>query len=164
MPQLEPETYVTQLFWLALTFIPLYLFLWKVVLPRIADILESRQNRIDHDLERASSLKSEAEEVRAVYEDERTRARAAALDEMRAASARAAEEAARANAAMADKLTRDIAAAEGRIAAERNRAIGNIEEISVGLAEAMSAKLAGGPVDARAVESAVEAAMREGPD
>ena len=78
MPQLETHTFATQIFWLIVTFVPLYLLLWKVALPRIADILESRQNRIDHDLARADTLKVEAEEVMASYREEQAKARAEA--------------------------------------------------------------------------------------
>ena len=34
MPQFDPTTFSTQIFWLVLTFLALYLILWKIVLPR----------------------------------------------------------------------------------------------------------------------------------
>ena len=46
MPQLDPEFFVSQLFWLVVTFSFLFLFLWKVSLPRIGFILEKRENKI----------------------------------------------------------------------------------------------------------------------
>ena len=60
MPQLDSSTYVGQIFWLLLTFVPLYLILWKVALPRIASVLEQRQEKIEDDLVRAEKLKVEA--------------------------------------------------------------------------------------------------------
>jgi len=53
MPQLDPTTFVPQLFWLAITFVLLYLAMWKLVIPKIGEILQDRQIRIDNDLERA---------------------------------------------------------------------------------------------------------------
>ena len=53
MPQLNPEFFVSQLFWLVVTFSFLLLFLWKVSLPRIGSVLEKRENKINNDIETA---------------------------------------------------------------------------------------------------------------
>ena len=58
----------------------LFLIAWKVALPRIAEVLNARQNRIDSDLERAQALKSEAEEVLAAYQKALADASAEAQD------------------------------------------------------------------------------------
>ena len=63
MPQLDPSTFATQLFWLFLTFTALFLIAWKVALPRMTEVLNTRQERIEGDLEKAETLKAEAEEV-----------------------------------------------------------------------------------------------------
>ena len=44
MPQLNPEFFISQLFWLILTFSFLLFFLWKISLPRISSVLEKRDN------------------------------------------------------------------------------------------------------------------------
>ena len=80
MPQLDPSLFATQLFWLFVTFMVLFLIAWKVALPRIADVLNARQNRIDSDLERAQTLKSEAEDVLSAYEKALAEATAEAQD------------------------------------------------------------------------------------
>ena len=63
MPQLNPEFFVSQLFWLAIFFSFLFIFLWKVSLPRIANVLEKRQNRIDDNLSTAKELQEQALEI-----------------------------------------------------------------------------------------------------
>ena len=63
MPQLNPEFFFSQLFWLVITFSFLLLFLWRVSLPRISSVLEKRENKINNDVERAKQLKIEAEEI-----------------------------------------------------------------------------------------------------
>ena len=68
MPQLDPSLIPTQLFWLFITFLALFLVAWKVALPRITEVLDARQTRIDGDLEKAEALKAEAEDVMAAYE------------------------------------------------------------------------------------------------
>ena len=68
MPQLDPSTFAPQLFWLLVTFVLLYLAMWKIALPKIGSILQDRQERIDDDLEKAEKLKQDAEAVREAYE------------------------------------------------------------------------------------------------
>ena len=63
MPQLNPEFFVSQLFWLAVTFVFLFIFLWKISLPRIASVLEKRQNKINDDLTSAKELQEQAQEI-----------------------------------------------------------------------------------------------------
>ena len=63
MPQLNPEFFVSQLFWLVVTFSFLLLFLWKVSLPRIGSVLEKRENKINNDIKTAKQLQIEAEKI-----------------------------------------------------------------------------------------------------
>src|SRR3546814_9185882 len=78
MPQLEPAFWPTQLIWLTITFGVLYLVIWRVALPRIADVLEARQRKLDDDLKKASALKDEAASILAEYERMRATAQASA--------------------------------------------------------------------------------------
>ena len=61
MPQLNPEFFISQLFWLVVTFSFLLFFLWKISLPRISRVLEKRENKINNDIEIAKKLQAEAE-------------------------------------------------------------------------------------------------------
>ena len=63
MPQLNPEFFISQLFWLTIFFTFLLVFLWKVSLPRIATVIEKRQNKIDENLSSAKKLQEEAHEI-----------------------------------------------------------------------------------------------------
>tara|TARA_B100000575_G_scaffold292697_1_gene301801 strand:+ start:1022 stop:1513 length:492 start_codon:yes stop_codon:yes gene_type:complete len=63
MPQLNPEFFVSQLFWLAVFFTFLFVFLWKVSLPRIAVVLKKRQDKIDETLSSAKELQKSASEI-----------------------------------------------------------------------------------------------------
>ena len=64
MPQLDPEFFVSQLFWLVVTFTFLFFFLWKVSLPRISSVLEKRENKINNDIKTAKQLQIEAEKIK----------------------------------------------------------------------------------------------------
>ncbi len=68
MPQLDPSTYVSQLFWLGLCFLALYLILSYWALPRISRTLEKRDKTITDYLNKASTSRERAEDLLAEYE------------------------------------------------------------------------------------------------
>ena len=61
MPQLNPEFWASQIFWLILIFSILYIIIWKIFLPKITDSIENRKSRIVNDLNEAQKLKENAE-------------------------------------------------------------------------------------------------------
>ena len=61
MPQLNPEFWAAQIFWLILIFSILYLIIWKIFLPKITYSIENRKSRIVNDLDEAQKLKENAE-------------------------------------------------------------------------------------------------------
>ena len=61
MPQLNPEFWVAQIFWLILIFSSLYLIIWKIFLPKITYSIENRKSRIINDLDETQKLKENAE-------------------------------------------------------------------------------------------------------
>ena len=63
MPQLNPEFFISQLFWLVISFTFLFIFLWRISLPRISTVLEKRSNKINEDIEIAKLHQTKAEEI-----------------------------------------------------------------------------------------------------
>ncbi len=61
MPQLNPEFWAAQIFWLIVIFSFLYLIIWKIFLPRITYGIENRKSRVVNDLDEAQKLKENAE-------------------------------------------------------------------------------------------------------
>ena len=61
MPQLNPEFWASQIFWLILIFSGLYIVIWKIFLPKITDSIENRRSRIVNDLNETQKLKENAE-------------------------------------------------------------------------------------------------------
>ena len=61
MPQLDPEFWIAQIFWLIFTFSVLYLIIWKIFLPRIAYSIENRKSKILNDLQETEKIKENAE-------------------------------------------------------------------------------------------------------
>ena len=61
MPQLDPEFWTAQIFWLILIFSSLYLVVWKIFLPKITYSIENRRSRLVNDLDEVQKLKESAE-------------------------------------------------------------------------------------------------------
>ena len=87
MPQLNPEFFVSQLFWLVVTFSFLLVFLWRISLPRISNILEKRERKINEDLTAAKELQSEAENIQDKIEQQLKQARSDASELIKSSSA-----------------------------------------------------------------------------
>ena len=87
MPQLNPEFYVSQLFWLVVTFSFLLVFLWRISLPRIGNVLEKRERKISEDLTAAKELQSEAENIQDKIENQLKQARSDASELIKSSSA-----------------------------------------------------------------------------
>ena len=68
MPQFNSETFPSQLFWLIITFLLLYLCMNFLVLPRIRNNIRLRKNKIANDLERSELLKDQIEKIMLDYE------------------------------------------------------------------------------------------------
>ena len=161
MPQLDPSTFAPQLFWLVVTFVLLYLAMWKIALPKIGSILQDRQERIDDDLEKAEKLKQDAEAVREAYEKTVAEGRNKAQETIRSASEKMAAEAAAQHATLTEKLNAQTSEAETRINAAKEQALANIRTVATEVTQAAAAKLIGRDISEADAEKAVASILDE---
>ena len=68
MPQLNPEFWISQIFWLILTFSTLFVILSKFILPKISKNIEFRKSQILENIEMAEKQKEESENKIKEYE------------------------------------------------------------------------------------------------
>ncbi len=68
MPQLDPQYWASQAFWLILVFAILYISISKFYLPKIKDNLDNRENKIKEDLENAQKHREQSEKKLQEYE------------------------------------------------------------------------------------------------
>ena len=164
MPQLDVNTFLPQVVWLVITFTALFLLMWRVAVPRIADLLEARQRRIEDNLDKAQESKKEAEEPLAAYEQAMNEARAGANTHIAEATARISGEAAECKAELALDLSARITAAEDEIAKAVNDAMDNIRVATIEVTAAVLERLTGeAPVEksiAKAVAKALDSAPK----
>jgi len=69
MPQLNPEFWVSQIFWLTFTFGILYVVLSKLILPKISANLELRKSQISDNIEAADKQRKESEAKLKEYDE-----------------------------------------------------------------------------------------------
>ncbi len=159
MPQLDPSFFSTQLVWLFLTLVPLYLILRRAVLPRIGEVLEARQRHIDTDLEKATKLRQEAEAVLADYEKALTEARSRAVEAVKEAGLEMTAASARRHEAFGQELAATAQEAEGRITRAKEEALAHVSTVANEVAAAVAAKLIGAEPAADQVENTVKEVM-----
>lgn len=157
-PPFDSSTFPSQLLWLAITFGLFYLFLQKVVLPRISGILEVRSDRIAQDLDQAARMKEEADAALAAYEQELAdaKARANAIGQEARDDAKAKAEAQRKK--VEASLESKLSEADARIALVKDAAMRDVGQIAEDTASAIVRQLVGADVDKSSVSAAVKAA------
>tara|TARA_E500000331_G_scaffold211187_1_gene202442 strand:+ start:109 stop:699 length:591 start_codon:yes stop_codon:yes gene_type:complete len=69
MPQLNPEFWISQIFWLIITFGFLYIVLSKLILPKISANLELRKSQISDNIEAADKQREESESKLKEYDE-----------------------------------------------------------------------------------------------
>ena len=67
MPQLDPEYWASQIFWLIIVFLSIYLLIAKIFIPKIKGSIDMRQDKIRKDLEEAKIFKENAEKKMISY-------------------------------------------------------------------------------------------------
>ena len=161
LPQLKVDTWPSQLFWLAVVFGIGYIFMARVVTPRIGSVLEERRIRLDDDLTRAREASAEAAQTRTEYEASLDEARSDAAEFARKAAADAQAKADAAEAKAGKRMATKIGKAETKLAADRAEAEGNITAIAAEAAIDTAAQIAGVKATKAQAEKAVKAVAKD---
>ena len=156
-PPFDSATFPSQILWLAITFGLFYLFLKRVALPRLSDILEHRSDRIAQDLDQAARMKEEADEAIAAYEQELAegRAKAGQIGQDARDSAKAEADAERRK--VEAELDKKLAEAEAHIASIKADAMKEVGAIAEETAASIVESLVGGKVTKTQAASAIKA-------
>jgi F-type H+-transporting ATPase subunit b len=145
MPQMDFANPLTasQVVWMAVILVVLYLLLSRWGLPRVGEILEKRAAVIARDLAIARAAKLEADKAVAQLNATMSQARSTAQAEVAKAVATAKAEAATAAAALAAKLDAKLAESEAQIAATKAAALAAIKPVAAEAASSILLKLTG---------------------
>jgi F-type H+-transporting ATPase subunit b len=148
LPQLNPDHFTPQLFWLAVTFVALLFVMSKIALPRVGDVLAERRDRIKRDLDAAARLKDETDKALGDYEKALADARANASSIAKDTRAKLAAETDVERHRVDDQIAGKLREADTRIAATKSKAVSAIGDIATDTARAVVQKLIGQDVSA----------------
>ncbi len=160
-PPFNPATFASQLIWFAIAFGALYLLLKRVALPRVAEVIDERRDRIVRDLDAAERLKSETDKALAGYEQALVDAKAKAGAIAKDAQVKLTADIDREKSSVEAQISAKLADAETRISAMKTRALSQVNEIATDTAAAVVAQLGGGQVTADEVRRALAPAAGE---
>ncbi|HEX4041070.1 MAG TPA: F0F1 ATP synthase subunit B' [Xanthobacteraceae bacterium] len=159
-PPFQAEHFPSQLMWLTISFVLLYVLMAKVALPRIGAIFSERSRLIGDDLAAAERLKEQSNAAHAAYEkalaDARTRAQGLASSTRQQQASEAEDMHKRLEAQLHERL----AAAEQSIAQTRAAAMGHLQSIARDTASAIVERLIGKTPTADEVAAAVAATAK----
>ena len=159
MPQLCPEWFTNQIFWLVIALLATFFVLSKIALPRIAAVLAERSGTISNDLASAEDLKRKAVEAEEAYNkalaDARAEAQSIAAQTRADIKADLDDAIAKADAEIAAKA----AEGEAKIAEIRAGAMESVSEVAKDVAAEIVTAL-GQTADAKTVGDAVAARLK----
>ena len=69
MPQLEITTYPSQIFWLVISFLLLYLIMSRIIIPRISSVIKSRESEIKNNIHISEQMYKDTEIINNEYEE-----------------------------------------------------------------------------------------------
>jgi F-type H+-transporting ATPase subunit b len=158
-PPFDPTWYASTVFWLLVTFGIVYYLMSKVALPRVSEILETREGKIDGDLKAAAAMQEKAKAAGEAYEkllaDARSGAQATAQKARDAANALADDKRKAVEAETAQKMAK----AEASIATARDKAMTNVAGIAADTAADIVKRITGVTPKADELKRAVASAQ-----
>ena len=161
LPQLNAETYTSQIFWLVVFFVLLYLLMSKMALPRVSEVLEIRESNINDNLTRAEKLQAEMETVKAEYEKALTAAHTDAQAVMKKIDENTSKKVNAEHAAFAEKARKRLDQSENNIKAAKEEALKSLEDIAVDITKDAVKKVSGITVTKDNARKAVQTRIKE---
>ncbi len=159
-PPFQSETFPSQLVWLTIAFVLLYVLMSKLALPRVSAIIENRQKRIADDIADAGKLKQQSDEAVASYEKALADAHARALVIANETRERQKVEAEARRKTLESELNARLAEAEKTIAATKKSAMENVRGIAADTTKVIVERLIGKTPSDREIDAAVSDALK----
>ena len=158
--QLSLDWYlVSQIFWLALVFGAIFLFIGRGMLPKVEATVEARDRKIADDLAAAKAARDASDAIEADWRARVNAARADAQGVVATAKAKAAKDAEKRLAKANSDAEARLATAEAEITQARNSALAEIESVAVEVTQDLVTRLSGAKVNAADAARAVKAGL-----
>ena len=164
MPQLNPEFWVSQIFWLVLTFGIMYLVLSKLILPKISNNLESRKSQILENIEAAEKQREDSETKLKEYDQIILKSKTEANAMFNQAREKVVKDINAKRDVLDKQIDDEIAKAEKEIQALRDNAPDKINKIAIETSSELLQKLIGAEVNNSSISAIVDDLSRRNGD
>ena len=155
MPQLDPEFWISQIFWLILTFGTLYIVLDKLILPKISANLELRKSQIQENIEAADKQRNNSESKLKEYENIILKSKIEAKNIFKEAREKAIKDINTKKEVLDKQIDEEIKKAEEEIQALKKEAPGKINKIAIETSSELLKKLIGADLNNSSVSAIV---------
>ena len=156
MPQLNPEFWISQIFWLTLTFGTLYVVLSKLILPKISDNLESRKSQILENIEAAEKQRENSEEKLKEYEEIVSKSKIEAKNIFNQAREKVLKDISAKKEVLDEQIDDEIGKAEQEIKVLQSGATDKINKIAIETSSELIQKLIGAEVNNSSISAIVD--------
>ena len=156
MPQLNPEFWISQIFWLILTFGTMYIVLSKFILPKISNNLESRKSQILENIEAAEKQRENSEEKLKNYEKIISKGKLEAREIFNQAREKALKDISAKKEVLDKQIDDEVDKAEQEIKVLQSGAAEKINKIAIETSSELIQKLIGAEVNNSSISAIVD--------
>tara|TARA_B100000700_G_scaffold302322_1_gene372563 strand:+ start:136 stop:672 length:537 start_codon:yes stop_codon:yes gene_type:complete len=156
MPQLNPEFWISQIFWLVLTFGILFLVLSKLILPKISKNIETRKSQILDNIESAEKQREESENKIKEFEKIILESKSEAKNYLNNTRQKILEDINKKRITLEKEIDDEINATEREITKLRNTSVDKINKIAIETSSQLLTHLIGEEVNNSSVSAIVE--------
>ena len=161
MPQLDPEFWPAQIFWLILIFSTLYIMIWKIFLPKVTESIENRKLKIVSDLNETQKLKENAEkklsEYNNIVEDSKKEAKKIIEDGRKKLDSDIVNK----KKIFSEEIEKELINVENEIKKLKKSSISSINKIAIEISSEITKQIAGTEVNKSSVSAIVEDVSKE---
>ena len=156
MPQLDPEFWISQIFWLTLTFGILYVVLSKLILPKISANLELRKSQIQENIEAAEKQREDSEAKLREYDEVVLKSKLEAKNIFKDAREKALKDINSKKEILDEQINEEIKKAEQEIEFLRKSAPEKINRIAIDTSSDLIKKLIGTEINSSSISAIVD--------
>ena len=156
MPQLNPEFWISQIFWLTLTFGILYIVLSKLILPKISANLELRKSQIQDNIEAAEKQRKDSESKLKEYDDIIFKSKLEAKNIFKDSREKVIKDINNKKETLENQINEEIKKAEKEIEIVKKSAPEKINKIAIEASSELVKKLIGAEINNSSISAIVE--------
>ena len=161
MPQLDPEYWISQIFWLVITFGLLFVILSKLILPGISKNLENRKSQIVENIETADKQRSESDKLNKEYEKVILESRIKAKNILKEAKKRLIEDIDKKRDILENEIDKELKSAEKEIKSLIDKSPAKVNQIAIETSSDLLKQLIGAEVNKSNISAIVEDLSRK---